>query len=201
MTAPIGYPKDSCTRTSNQKRARVFHSWARSFAGCVMSRVDRLLLNHVYQPIADLTWRYSGKTRFFLAWICFGVAFVGLCLDLYATLAKGGPFIAGAVLGIPIMSLILSYLRRASGSIDREAAWTGFDGVDRFIRGVTMSSALFFVFVDIVAYLTQGTLDMTKQTFPYVLYAFACSSALYFVEAKPPSAEATSSLRYLPARL
>lgn len=168
---------------------------------------DLFLLNRVYQPIADLIWRFSGKTRFFLAWVCFGISFVGLCLDLYATLARGGPFSMAAVLGIPIMSLILMYLRRASASIEREAPWTpGLDWIDRFIRTVTMSSVLFFVFVDVVAYLEAGTLGLAKQTLAYVLYAFACSSALYFVEAKPPSVEltrdgASKSFRYLPAEL
>jgi len=155
-----------------------------------IGRFDLFLLNRVYQPVADLTWRYSGKTRFFLAWLCFGISFVALCLDLYITLSKGGPFGLGAVFGSPLPILILLYLWGASASIDRHTPWIlGFDAFDRFIRIMTMFSALFFVLVDIFFYLKMGTLDLTKQTFLYVLYAFACSSALYFVEAKPPSVE------------
>jgi hypothetical protein len=173
----------------------------------MIDRLDLFLLKNVYQPIADLTWRYSGKTRFFLAWLCFGISFVALCLDLYTTLAKGGPFGLGAVFGSPLLILILLYLWGASACIDRHAPWSlGFDSFDRFIRTVTMFSALFFVLVDIFGYFQMGTLGIARQTFLYVLYAFACSSGLYFIEAKPPSVEltwdeASKSLRLLRVRL
>src|SRR5262252_7765034 len=72
-------------------------------------RLDLLLLNRVYQPIADLIWRYSGKSRFFVAWVCFGTSFVAMCLDLYSVISKGGPSGFAAVFGSPLPILLLMY--------------------------------------------------------------------------------------------
>jgi hypothetical protein len=169
-------------------------------------RLDHFWLNRVYQPVADLTWRYSGKTRFFLAWLCFGISFVSFCLDLSIDLAKGAPFALGALFASPLLLLILIYLREASASLERQAPWPlGFDSFDRFIRTVTMLSALLFALADIWGYLEAGSLGLARHTFLYVLYAFTCASGLYFVQAKPPSAErrcdgASKSLRRVPVR-
>jgi hypothetical protein len=74
--------------------------------------------------------------------------------------------------------------------MDRQASWLlGFGAFDRFIRTVAMFSAVFFGLVSVLVFFKTGTLGIAKQNALYILYGFACSSALYFVEAKPPSAK------------
>src|SRR6185295_3174329 len=102
-------------------------------------RLDLLLLNHVYQPIADLIWRYSGKSRLSVAGLCFETSFLALCLDLYSVISKGGASGLAAVFGSPLPILLLVYLSAASASMDRHRPWNmEFDSLDRFIRTVTM---------------------------------------------------------------
>jgi hypothetical protein len=158
----------------------------------MIDRLDAFLLKRFYQPITDLTWRYSGKTRFFLAWLCFGISFVSLSLDIYAALMRGGSFAFGAIFASPLLILILAYLWDASVSMHRQSSWAlGFGAFDRFIRTVAMFSALFFGLLSALLYFRTGMLGIAKQNGLYILYAFACASALYFVEAKPPSVQLT----------
>src|SRR5262245_43663977 len=155
-------------------------------------RLDLLLLNRVYQPLADLIWRYSGKSRFFVAWLCFGTSFVAVCLDLYSVSSKGGPSGLAAVFGSPLPILLLMYLSTASANMDRHSHGNmELDSLDRFIRAVTMLSVFLFVFIDIVSFLETGSSAVARQTLFCVVYSFTCSSALYFIEAKPPSAALT----------
>ena len=155
-----------------------------------MGRLDHFLLNRVYQPITDVTWRYSGKTRFFLAWVCFGISFVSLSLDIYAALMRGGSSAFGAIFAIPLQILILTYLWGASVSMHRQLPCAfGFEPFDRFIRTLTMFSASFFAVLGAFAYFQTGSLMIAKLAAFYVLYGFSCSSALYFAVAKPPSAK------------
>jgi len=152
-------------------------------------RLDHYLLDRLYQPITDLTWRHWGKTRFFLAWLCFGISLVSLSLDIYTALMRGGAFSFGAVFGSPVLILILTYLCGASASMHNQSDWAlRFSAFDRFIRSLTMFSALFFAALSALACLRMGTMGIAKQNAFYIVYGFACSSALYFVEAKPPSA-------------
>jgi hypothetical protein len=156
----------------------------------MIDRLDCFLLNRIYQPITDWTWRYSGKTRFFLAWLCFGISFVSLSLDIYAALMRGGASAFGAIFASPLLILILTYLWDASVSMHRQRSGAlGFEPFDRFIRTVTMFSAAFFALLAGIAYFKTGSLVPAKQTALSILYGFACSSALYFVVAKPPSAK------------
>jgi len=155
----------------------------------MIGRLDGFFLNCFYQPIADFVWRYSGKTRFFLAWLCFGTSFVGLSLDIYTGLTRGGSFSFAAIFASPLLILILTYLWEASASKNQQASWLpGFDAFDRFIRSVTMYSAIFLCLLSVIVFFKTGTLGMASQNGLYILYALACASALYFVEAKPPSA-------------
>jgi hypothetical protein len=72
----------------------------------------------------------------------------------------------------------------------RPSGWAlGFGAFDRFIRSMTMFSAVFFAALSVILCFRTGTLGIAKQNALYIAYAFACSSALYFVEAKPPSAK------------
>ena len=156
----------------------------------MFDRLDHFLLNRIYQPITDWTWRHSGKTRFFLAWVCFGISFLSLSLDIYGALTRGGSAAFGAIFGGPVLILILTYLWGASVSMQRQsAAAFGVAPFDRFMRIVTLFSACFFAVLGAVAYFKTGTLAIAKQTGFYVLYGFTCASALYFVVAKPPSAK------------
>ena len=171
-------------------RNRRFEAGVVALSRSIVGRFDHFLLNRVYQPISDWTWQYSGKTRFFLAWLCFGISFVSLSLDIYASLMRGGLPAFGAIIASPLLILILTYLWAASASMHRQSSATfGFRPFDRFIRSVTMISACFFAVLSAVLYFRSGGLVMAKQGWFYVLYGFACSSALYFVEAKPPSAK------------
>ena len=154
--------------------------------------MDVFLLRWVYQPITNTVWRYFGKSRFFLAWFCFGISFVSLCLDVYINLRRPNASAVSAVFAGPLVILLLWYVCRTSAYANGQTSRPKrIDTFDRVIRTVTILSALAFLALDIVVLLAAPHADAANQTFAYVVYALACSSALYFLEAKPPSAELT----------
>ena len=160
-----------------------------------MDRLDRILLKYVYQPTADWVWRYTGKNRFFVAWICFGVSFVSSCLDVYAALMRGASPYLAALLGGPFLLVLLTYLSEASDRISpqsrsRSTSNQPLDQFDRFIRRITISSALGFTLLSAVCYLATGSLAIVKHDFLCIIYSFGCASALYLLEVKPPAPDA-----------
>jgi hypothetical protein len=159
----------------------------------VAQSVDRFLLKTVYQPISESIWRHLGKNRLFLAWLCFGISFVSLALDVYAGLTNTGQRLSPILFGAPLLLLLATYVCAASAGGERHGPWLyGVSAMDRVIRTVTLLSGLCFAVAGALLCLRTGITKAAAQNGIYVLYALMCASGLYFVETKPPAYERSS---------